>query len=196
MQYSVLGVTSPVCTAALIALRLSASRRMDEVPTRTFRRTSRHEFRASLQVGRPAVLTPAHTPLERGGAGRLLRDCQHFLARAQRFLNSSALRDVAANAVVAVELALGVEDRRTAGADVAQGPVCRRPGILEVAERPARREHLPVLGPAARERQDAGKLPARLADRRSSGVAVGRGDEVVRTRRDGRGRPIGPLWPQ
>src|SRR5215510_6726406 len=86
-------------------------------------------------------------------------------------LEPLALRNVAPDAVVTLEAALCVEDRRAAHADIANGSVQRDPGILEITERVTRREHRLVLGPGARQERHAFKLPARLADRESSQIS-------------------------
>src|SRR5882672_1678143 len=121
-----------------------------------------------FQFRRPASLSLAgvDSPLERDGACGLLRQIEHLLARTQLFVDTLTLGDVARDAMVATELAILFEDRRTTGTDVAQCPVGGWAGILEVAERRARRELLTVFGPSARQRHDAVKLPPRLADGR------------------------------
>src|SRR5262245_15925869 len=119
-----------------------------------------------LEVGRPAVLALAlpDLPFEGDGARRLLRELEHFLARAQFFLDAFALRDVARAAVIALEATLLIEDRRAARAVVADLAVRPRAAVFEIAERPARREIGLVLGPRGGQvRGIARKLPARLA---------------------------------
>src|SRR5215510_4029899 len=72
-----------------------------------------------LEIGRPAVLALPDLPFEGDGASRLLRELEHLLARAQLFLDTFALGDVARDALIALEPALLVENRCTAYADVA-----------------------------------------------------------------------------
>jgi hypothetical protein len=159
-----------VACQALSVLR-TQPRRDDELgellPQRLGASVAESALGRRVELHDPSLVVDADDAVERGFEHRRLAR----LALAQSLLSLLARRDVPADAAVAAELALLVEDRRAAHADVAQHPVRPDARALQLAERLARRQHRLVLRPGTRQGRHVLELPARLADRRLPGVS-------------------------
>src|SRR5262245_28645820 len=130
-------------------------------------------WQAEQLLGAPRhVHAVAHeVPVEDALVRTRHRQSEAFFRQAQGFLGALALGDVAPYASVALEVALAVEDRRAADADIAGDSVWSKAATFEVAERLASGKYGLVLSPGTGQGRHARQFPAHLADRRFARVS-------------------------